>query len=57
MTNDLGTGLAIRVSNPGTGNRYFSSKRSYRLWGLPKTPIQVVPESLGLKRPGREADH
>jgi len=57
MTNDLGTGLAIRVSNPGTGNRYFSSKRSYHLWGLPKTPIQVVPESLGLKRPGREADH
>jgi hypothetical protein len=54
------TGWMIGVSNPGSGWEFFSSPpRQEWLWGPTQPPIQWVPGalSLGVKRPGREADH
>jgi hypothetical protein len=59
----LGYGLddrGYRVRFPeGAGNFFSSPPRPERLWGPPKPLIQWVPGalSLGVKRPGREADH
>jgi hypothetical protein len=45
-----GRGVGVRVP---VGSRFFSSRRPTQL------PIQLVPGalSLGVKRPGRDADH
>jgi hypothetical protein len=49
---DEGVGVRVPV-----GSRIFSSSRPDRLWGPPN--LQWVPGALflGIKRPGREADH
>jgi hypothetical protein len=49
--------VGVRVP---VGSRIFSSvRRPDRLWGSLKPPIQWVPGALtlGVKRPGHEADH
>jgi hypothetical protein len=54
------TGWTIGGSSPGRGWEFFCvPPRPDRLWGLTQPPIQWVPGalSLGVKRPGREADH
>jgi hypothetical protein len=56
----LGYGLDDQGSIPGAGWEFFSKPpRPERLWGPPSLLSNGVPGalSLGVKRPGREADH